>query len=94
MISNLKNIHFGILILFLSACSSLSGLNEKDRKTKTDVLPDYVAISPISLPPIAADMKAGILEIANGVQNSKLLPYDMDLLVLPTALSKVQYKFF
>jgi hypothetical protein len=94
MIRNVKNIHFGILILFLSACSSLSSLKEKDGKTKTDVLPDYVAISPISLPPIAADMKAGILEIANGVQDAKLLPYDMDLLVLPTTLSKVQYKFF
>ena len=81
-------------IVCLFGCSSFPSLIGSNSEIKNKSLPDYVAISPISLPPIAADMKAGILEISNNVQGAKSIPYDMDLLVLPTTLSKVQYEFF
>lgn len=89
-----KSVFFLCLTLYLSGCSSFPSLTGDKSNLKNKFLPDYVAISPISLPPIAADMKAGIREISDNVQGAKTLPYDMDLLVLPTSLSKVQYDFF
>lgn len=96
-ITKLSFLHTFMLTLFtltLFGCSNFPSLTGGDAELKDKSLPDYVAISPISLPPIAPDMKAGLQEISDHVLGAKLLPYDMDLLVLPTTLSKVQYEFF
>lgn len=78
-------------IVLLSGCESLF---PKENEISDSFIPSYVTIPPITLPPIAPEIKDTLSTIAQNTKGAKVLPYDMDLLVLPATSVKAQYSFF
>lgn len=80
--------------ILVSSCGFKDMLVKKDEVVPRPLIPEYVAIAPVSLPPLAPEIKSDLREIAAGASGTKDVPFDTDLLVLPIAVSKVQYRFF
>lgn len=80
--------------LIISVTFLIIGCATKQESTKEEsTIPSYVTIPPITLPPIAPEIKDTLMNIAENTKNAKVVPFDLDLLVLPASSVKAQYSF-